>query len=149
MTFERVYSVMDYFDGPRGGVAEFFGRPHRYQCKWDKELDDRAESFILTPISNDILALELEQWALWRKWELAFHRGDVQQSSHPGLGGTDARYDELKRIIKDRSVEESPATWRAKGLFRARSSQPEMPVGVMRELEVEWTEAERLTSGDR
>jgi hypothetical protein len=149
MAFERVYSVTDYFDGPRSGVAEFFGQPHRYQCKFDEKLDDWSESFLLTPISSDILALELEQWALWRKWELAFHRGDVPQNSHPGLGGTDARYDELKSIIKDRSAEESPATWRAKGLFRARPSQPETPMGVMRELEVEWTDAERLPSDDR
>lgn len=141
--------IRDYFDGPRGGVAESFGQPHRYQYKWDKELDDWAENFILTPISNDIHALELEQWAIWRKWELAFHRGDVPQSSHPGVGGTDARYDELKRIIKDRSAEESPATWRATRLFRACSSQPETPVGVLRELEAEWTDAERLTSDDR
>jgi hypothetical protein len=93
--------------------------------------------------------LELEQWALWRKWEVAFHRGDVPQSSHPGFGGKDARYDELKRIVKDRSAKESAVTWRAKGLFRATSSQPEMPAGMMRELKVEWTDAERLTSADR
>jgi hypothetical protein len=145
MAFERVYSVTDYFDGPRSGVADFFGQPHRYQCRFDEKLDDWTESFILTPISSDTLALELEQWEIWRKWEVAFHRGDVPQSSHPGFGGQNARYDELTRNIKDRSAAESPATWRAKGLFRARPGQPEMPLGVLRELEVEWTDAEPVT----
>src|SRR2546430_8411304 len=72
MSFERVYTVNDYYDGPRSGIADHGGQPYYYDCEWDEEADDYADIFILTPVDSDTLALALEQWAIWREWEDAY-----------------------------------------------------------------------------
>ena len=52
--FEPVHSVDEYYDGPREGMADFGGHPHRYRsmyldgAEWDPD-DDRFE---LTPVHS-------------------------------------------------------------------------------------------------
>lgn len=93
MAFERVYTVWDYYDGPRSGIAEYRGQPHHYNCEWNETKDDYAATFVLTPIDQQTLTLAMEQWAIWRQWQDAFHRGEVPQSTHRsqlairGIGG--------------------------------------------------------------
>lgn len=29
--YERFYTVLDYYDGPRKGIADFQGKPHLYE----------------------------------------------------------------------------------------------------------------------
>jgi len=83
MPFERIHTVSDFYDGPRSGIADYCGEPHYYECEWDNDLDDYADTFVLTPIDRDTLILALEKWAIWRKWEWAYHRGEVAESTHP------------------------------------------------------------------
>jgi hypothetical protein len=85
--FERVYTVHDYYDRPRSGIANFGGRPHYYSCEWDKAADDYADSFTLVSIDEETLDLALEQWAIWKEWEVAFHKGQRHRESHPALPG--------------------------------------------------------------
>ncbi|HEY4370006.1 MAG TPA: hypothetical protein VGN07_22425 [Steroidobacteraceae bacterium] len=136
--FERVYTVNDYYDGPRSGVADYRGHPHHYQSDWDEQADDYADTFSLVPADPETLELVLEQWALWRRWEIAFHSGEVTQESHPGQSGQSPRYAEIKVLPKGRFAAEFHAV-RARGNFRAAENQPSLPAGVWRELEVEWT----------
>ncbi len=50
-SFEHVYTVTDYYDGPRGGVAEFNGVPHVYRSLFlDSEDEWDAERFELSPL---------------------------------------------------------------------------------------------------
>jgi hypothetical protein len=60
---------MDYYDGPRSGFADFEGRPHAYRALWDVAEDDfDAEGrFALMPITPQLLAIALEDWAIWRR----------------------------------------------------------------------------------
>jgi hypothetical protein len=138
VTFERVYAVWDYYDGPREGLADYRGQPHYFKNQWDEEADDWSASFTLIPIDAETLDLAMEQWAIWRMWEQAFHGGQVQQQSHPGYGGRNPRYDELETILEARIPDTTPAQHAACGVFRVAPGQQDMPVGVMRELEVEW-----------
>ena len=138
MAFELVYTVNDYYDGPRSGIANYCGRPHRYECQFDEAVDDWTDTFVLTPVASDTLALALEQWTIWRRWEALFQSGKVLLDSHPGLGAQDERYDELAEVLKRRLSENSAESVRAKGHFRVRPYQEDTPAGVMRELEVEW-----------
>jgi hypothetical protein len=140
MGFERVYTVWDYYDGPRSGIATCLGRPHHYECEWNKAADDYGDRFRLTPIDDDVLALALEQLGIWRAWENAFHRGDVPQSTHPGLPGQDSRHEELKVMLDARISAVETQRKRARGKFRARPGQGESPKGVMCDLEVEWSD---------
>lgn len=144
MAFERIYTVWDYYDGPRSGIATYLGQPHHYDCEWDEVADDYANRFLLTPIDDEALALALEQWKIWREWEHRFHRGEVSQSTHPALPGQHSRYEELGVTLKAYIAASSGSRIRARAIFRAQSSQT--PPGVMRELEVEWSDVETISA---
>src|SRR5688572_206277 len=77
--FERVYTVMDFYDGPRSGFADFGGAPHAYRSIWREDLDDwdPDDRFELSPVAGETLALALEDWAIWRRWEEAFYAGET------------------------------------------------------------------------
>ncbi len=146
MAFERIYTVWDYYDGPRSGIAVYLGQPHHYSCEWNKVADDYAEWFLLTPIDGEALALALEQWKIWREWERKFHRGEVLQSTHPALPGQHPRYEELGVTLKAHIATLSGTRIRARARFRAQSGQEKIVPGVMRELEVEWSDAETIAA---
>lgn len=69
--YERVYTVLDYYDGPRKGVADFRGQPHLYECIFDKLKGNYSESFLLMPLDVESSRFALEDWAIWQRWELA------------------------------------------------------------------------------
>lgn len=137
---ETVQAVWDFYDGPRAGVANYCGHPHYFSCQWDSAADDYSSTYALSPIDSDTFTLVLEQWAIWRSWEIAFHAGQVSSESHPGLGGRDSRYDELQLLLQSR-VDALPAS---NTLVRAEfhpASADDLPPGVMRPLLVEWSDA--------
>ena len=38
--FEEVFTVTEYYDGPRQGIANFTGKPHFYDCIFDEARQD-------------------------------------------------------------------------------------------------------------
>jgi hypothetical protein len=70
--FETVYTVTDWYDGPREGIADFNGMPHLYQWQFDNAKDDWADTLLLTPVDEETFRLALEDWAIWVRWEQAF-----------------------------------------------------------------------------
>ena len=141
MAFERVYTVWDYWDGPRSGIAKYRGQAHYFRSEWNESEGDYAETCLLTPIGQETLTLAMDQWSIWRAWESAFHRGEVSESTHPAL--VDLRYKRLEKTIKDLISNDRHEVSLAVPAFRSRSGQASAPVGVMCELEVEWTDIER------
>jgi hypothetical protein len=79
--FETVYTIVDWYDGPRDGAADFRGVPHRYRSvyldapEWNSE-EDRFE---LTPISAELLAAMIEADRLWRRWDDARRAGTLPE----------------------------------------------------------------------
>ena len=139
MAFERVYTVSDFFDGPRSGVADYSSRPHHYACEWDDGADEYAETFALREIDNGTLALVLKQWEIWRQWEYAFHRGLVSRETHPGLPGNHPRYVQLKVEIAARVANGPSKPTRARAEFRVDPHRrTDLPAGMMRTLQVQW-----------
>lgn len=49
--------------------------------------------------SEAAVVLEREQWAIFARWNQRSEAGEAGPESHPGLGGVDARYDELTRLL--------------------------------------------------
>jgi len=138
--FEIVYTVTDWYDGPREGTANYRGAPHHYRSVcfdadgWDAD-EDR---FQLTPITEADLALALEDWAIWRRWEDAFNDGLVSQDSHPALPTDRQRHDELSALLAVRLRTNTDISVAAHGEFRPHPVAPGVPFGRPCPLAVRW-----------
>jgi hypothetical protein len=139
MTFERVYAVWDYYEGPRSGIADYGGAPHHFLNDFDEDNDDYMDTFTLRPIDDATLQLILRQRDIWRDWELAFHCGQRDKSSHPALPGQDETYAQLGIEIKTEIETNTAVPVIATAIFRSQANQRELPKGMLPELEVEWT----------
>lgn len=135
--FERVYTVNDFFDGPRTGVADFNGSPHVYASRFDSEADDWAPDYRLAPIDGAALSAVREDWAIWCRWRQAFDAGRVSADSHPALPEDRVRHRELAGIVADVLKRAENGSIRALAEFRSTDSGS--MAGGYRELEVSWT----------
>ena len=50
--YEHVFTVTDYYDGPRKGIANYHGQPHFYECIFDEEKVGYLELFRLTALAD-------------------------------------------------------------------------------------------------
>jgi hypothetical protein len=139
MTYERIYAIWDYFEGPRSGIADYLGVPHHFVNDFDEDKEDYTDKFTLRPIDNTTLQMIQRQWDIWRSWELAFHNGQRDKASHPALPGQDETYAQLGIEIKTEIETNTARTIVALAAFRPCANQPELPKGMLREFEVEWT----------
>jgi hypothetical protein len=135
-----VHSVCEYYDGPRSGFADYRGQLHHFTSEGLDVTEECEDFFVLTPIDTEILPLVLESEQIWRDWEAAFHRGEAPESTHPGLPGQNARFAELDAILKNKVAGSSLVTERVRATFRAQPGQDGLPPGIIRKLEVEWSE---------
>ena len=106
--YERVFTVVDYYDGPREGIADYRGKPHPYVCISDKATGAYPATFLLAPLNAEIFRLAMEDWAIWQRWELAHRSGKTDLSTHPALPHESERHKELEGILKDLLVIERP-----------------------------------------
>ena len=97
--YEFVYTVTDYYDGPRKGIANFQGKPHLYECIFDESKDSYSDLFRLAPVDAETFQLAIEAWEIWRRWEFAFHSGETEMSTHPALPREAKRHEELKQLL--------------------------------------------------
>lgn len=94
--YEKVFTVMDYYDGPRQGIANFNGSPYFYDCIFSHEKQDYSDLYQLTPISNEVFELSMEDWAIWERWQRAFHKGTAPENTHPALPEDRVRHEAIK-----------------------------------------------------
>lgn len=97
--YERVYTVNEYYDGPRLGVADFHGIPHIYKSRY-ADFSGGHNTFQLMPINQDAFRLVLENWAIWRRWQAAFNEGRTTIETHPALPEDRARNAELTVAVE-------------------------------------------------
>jgi len=119
---ETVYTVTDYYDGPRAGIANFQGQPHSYQALWDDDEDDWSDLFLLAPIDTETLQWALEDWDIWTRWQQAFHSGQTTIATHPALPEDHDRHKELITLLQSRLYND-PQSWiRVRGLFTVQKT---------------------------
>jgi hypothetical protein len=138
--FELVYTVTDFFDGARGGVADFEGKPHAYRCVFDDTKNNWTDEFLLIPISQETHQLALEDWQIWLRWEEAFKAGEVLMASHPALPQDRVRHEQLKSLLASHliilpinahqaeaefTVSEDKKTWFVRWTVRKRAGPDE------------------------
>jgi len=146
--FERVHTVVEYYDGPRLGVADFDGAPHVYRSLWlDAEDEWDAERFELAPLAPDAFAIALEDWAIWRRFERAYHAGEVQWSGDEREWGAlpedRARQEELRPALERALTIDAARQFVVRGEFRAQEPvRADARPGVMHQLEVRWSPVE-------
>ena len=130
--WERVHTINDFYDAPRFGVADYEGSPCIYESSFDESLDDYSDDYRLTRIDQELFELICEDWKIWRRWEDAFQKGEVDLDSHPCLPADGTKHAELLAKIGDRFKTDQDNHILRKAKFRMRSKQP-------RELEVKWS----------
>jgi hypothetical protein len=115
--FEHIFVETDWYDGPRAGIANVNGRPHRFLSEFD-ESSGYLDTFLVWPIDAEELALEQEQWQIYVEWNQQYQTGTVDASSHPGHSGTNKRWDELATLLEPRRQSIPANAKRAKAQLR-------------------------------
>ena len=96
LLFERVYTIDEWDEGPRSGVANFAGVPHYF-----RSVGESRERFEVTPLPREIFELILEADALFHRW----HPGPQTRTPSNDLparvvdGAERARYETLQSDI--------------------------------------------------
>jgi hypothetical protein len=105
---ETVHTVSDWYDGPRGGAADYGGAPHWYRSVYldgDGPWIPDEDRFELTPLSAEALAWEREQTAIFERWDQARKSGAVVWDGDEATCGAFPedmpRYRDLERLVKD------------------------------------------------
>jgi len=122
-TLDRVYTVADYYDGPREGIADFRGSPHAYSSLRQDIGSRMPDTFLLKPLDSEALALALEDWAIWERWEAAYKSGRTHEDTHPALPVDRPRHIELEALLEPLlRVDPSAAIW-ARAEFRSNIAE--------------------------
>ena len=137
MTFEIVHTVPDWYDGPRGGIADYNGTPHLFQSEWQGGEDLDSDTFLLMPIDPLTFSLAMEDWAIWRRYETAFHQGKVGSEHHPALPDERERHLELQKLLEGRLSVVPERAVRKKAEFQPREDPDGSGYG-WHPLEVRW-----------
>jgi hypothetical protein len=117
--WEPVFTVNEYFDGPRQGFANYGGRPHAYLCEWDEQADDWGAVYLLSPIGDEQLGLVREDWDIWRRWASALRAQSLTpEDKHPALAGDWPRHEELEPLVNEALAVDKTQAVRAIPEFR-------------------------------
>jgi hypothetical protein len=135
--YELVFTVTDYHDGPRKGIANYEGRPHFYECIFDTSTDEYSDVYRLTSLDAESFQLAMEDWEIWKRWEAAFHEGKTEIGTHPALTYDADRKAELKRILDKILLTDPTKAISRIGKFEVLGTS-NLPKGVTRPLQVEW-----------
>ncbi len=137
--YERVFTIMEYYDGPRRGIANYLGEPHLYECIFAETKDSYSDLFQLTHLDGETFQLAMEDWGIWQRFEIAFHTGKTDIRTHPALPHEVSRHAELERIL-DRTLVTDPQKAVTKlGRFEVLG-EPSLAKGILRPLQVKWTD---------
>ena len=109
-TIDLLYLILEFYDRPQRGVADFRGVPHAFTSLFDDDEGEFSDIYMLSPLSNDTFDLCLQTWAIERRW-FCYHRsrGDVQLSGFPALQVEIQRYQDLVAEI-EKGIQIDPST---------------------------------------
>jgi len=103
MNWEPLYTIMDFWDCPRSGVACVQGIAHAYTSVFDEAKDDYLDTYLVSPIEPEAMPLILENWDIWVRWESAYQAGLTTIETHPVLPEDRPRHEEIKKLLRGRA----------------------------------------------
>ena len=116
--YETVHTVTRYWDGPRGGVADYQGSPHADEVLFNEKEDDWSSLCLLRPIDQETFRLALEDWRRWLRWRAAYDEGRTSLETHPVLPEDQQRHEEIQPVLEERLTIDPRTAIRARGDFR-------------------------------
>jgi hypothetical protein len=117
--WETVFTVHDYYDGPKNGIASYRGTPHAYKCDWDQAADDWSPVFRLSPISPEQFSAVQEDWEIWRRYQARFYAGSLKVGDrHPALAEDWPRHERLQGTVEEALSVDDATPLRAIPVFR-------------------------------
>jgi hypothetical protein len=134
---EKVHGILGYYDGILDGVADFMGRPHAFVIEGDLEADE--PHYRLKALSASEFELFSEYWQMWRRWEDAFHGGEVRAGEPAVLPEDRPRHDEIEPRVKRALAVSADSGPCARGVFRPMASKNPERDGRWGGFEVVWT----------
>jgi hypothetical protein len=122
---EPVYTIDDWYDGPRAGFASYRGVPHHYRSLYlDSETWDADEDrFELVAVGAEVLASALEASAIFYRWNELRRQGgvdwtaDAPESEFGALPEDRDRYAMLRAALAPYEVAGHPQGFIARGEF--------------------------------
>lgn len=131
--YETVFTVSEYYDGPRGGLASFRGVPHIYECIFDEKNEIYSDSYFLVPVGPDILTAAMNNWQIFLKWRGAYDAGQTTLATHPALPEDKVRYEENRRALERAIASAKPWAIRVRGEFDVLGDP-----GLKRDVHTRW-----------
>jgi hypothetical protein len=49
--------------------------PHIYEAEFDYSSDEFGDTYFASPVDENLLALAMEDWEIWLRWNSAFKQG--------------------------------------------------------------------------
>jgi hypothetical protein len=116
---DRVIVVVDFYDGPRSGIATFRSQPFAFECIFSDELDDYTDRYLLMEIEPELAQAAVERQALFLRWSTKVSKGEIPLSyERPLVLPADReRYDQLTALIGDRLKPTAERSIVARGKF--------------------------------
>jgi hypothetical protein len=136
--YELVFTVQDYCDGPRRGIANYHGEPYVFDCIFDEDGDSYSDSYILTPISRDALRVALEAWDIFKRWRMAFDSGRTNRETHPALPEDKTRYERAMSILNEELNNNKSSATKLRGEFEVLGEQA-VQLGALTHWQVRWS----------
>src|SRR5579862_6255838 len=121
MNWERVYTINSFHDIPRLGIADYQGRPHIYQSRFDEVRDGWSEDFYVKEIDTELFALILEDYEIFLRWRKACDDQKAAIDTHPALPSDRQRHEILATLIGDRLAADPKRSKIVRAKFRAIS----------------------------
>ena len=135
--YETVFTVMEYSDWPRKGIANYQGTPHLYEWVSNGAEEHGSKLYRMMPLSAEIFQLAMEDWEIWRRWLVAFYEKRTDIGTRPALTGDIGRHVELQRILEKALIFDPRKTILRVGRFQILA-EPSVPERVIRQLQVKW-----------
>lgn len=104
--FEDVFTVDDWYDGPRAGFALYHGEPHHYRSLYLDSDDwiEEEDRFELVPVTRELLEAGLEASAIFNRWDAVRQRAQSTGQTEILESGFGALPEERERYLASRKA---------------------------------------------